>query len=169
MNPPHSLEGSIVLRKLGRALRVSRDGEGINIALIIDSDLVQDSQPDRIGDILNAAKELGNVRIAKMLLMQDANSHQLVDQATRHGITSVFAPGEDVKDIYLALETLEAMYNKQIHMLIIGTEGSEIFPVLSATKEGGKQVVVIGRKDKTSEALSSVADEFLYLDADSEE
>jgi len=152
-----------VLRKLGRALRVSKEGEGINIALIIDSELVQEVHPDRLGDILNAAKELGNVRISKMLLMQDANSKHMVERATRHGITSVFAPGEDVKDIYLALETLEAMHNDQIDMLIIGTESSEIFPVLSATKEGGKRVVVIGRENRISEALGSVADEVMYI------
>ena len=95
--------------------------------------------------------------------MQDANSKHLVEQATLHGITSVFAPGEDVKDIYLALETLAAVYNEQIDVLAIGTERSEIFPVLSATKEGGKRVVVIGRENRISGAMQSVADEVIYL------
>ncbi len=158
-----SSEEIIVLRKFGRVLRVSKEGEGISIALIIDSDLVQETHPDQISEILDAIKELGNIRIAKMLLMQDANSKHLVEQATLHGITSVFAPGEDVKDIYLTLETLEAVYNEQIDVLAIGTERSEIFPVLSATKEGGKRVVVIGRENRISGAMQSVADEVIYL------
>lgn len=152
-----------MLRKLGRALRVSKEGEGANIALIIDSDLVQETQYDRIGDILNAAKGLGNVRISKILLIQDANSKQMIESAQRYGITTIFAPGEDIKDIYLALETLEAIHNDQIDTLAIGIESSEIFPVLSATKEGGKRVVVIGRETQISEALRSVADEVLYM------
>ena len=48
-------------------------------------------------------------------------------------------------------------------MLAIGTERSEIFPVLSATKEGGKRVVVIGRENRISGAMQSVADEVIYL------
>ncbi len=155
--------GIIVLRKVGRALRVSKEGEEANVALIIDSDLVLDTHQDRIGNILNAAKGLGNVRISKILLIQDANSKEMTENATRHGITSVFAPGEDVKVIYLALETLEASHNDQIDTIVIGTESSEIFPVLSATKEGGKRVVVIGREDRISEALRSVADEVLFM------
>lgn len=152
-----------MLRKLGRALRVSKEGEEANIALIIDSDLILETHQDRIGNILNATKGLGNVRISKILLIQDANSKEMTESATRHGITSVFAPGEDVKVIYLALETLEAVYNDQIDTIVIGTESSEIFPVLSATKEGGKRVVVIGREDRISEALRSVADEVVFM------
>ncbi|MDV3103540.1 TIGR00288 family NYN domain-containing protein [Thermococcus waiotapuensis] len=138
--------------------KVSR---GKKIALLIDGpNILRKELGVKLEDIVEALNEIGDIRVAKVILNQYA-PQGLIEAVSNQGFEPVVVPGET--GVKLAVEAMKEIYNPHIDVIALATRNAEFLPVILKAKEKGKETVVIGVEPGFSAALKHAADYVIIL------
>lgn len=150
-----------MLNRVGKALRIISDDDKKKIALIIDGSTVfEDFQLSKLKALKKALNQIGTVRFGRIITdrqISQKDSDILKEQGFQEEVV-----GSDV-DIHITIKALEFVADKTIDIIGIGTNDSNLFPVLSRIKRDKSLIVITWEKDVT-QAVESLADYILYLD-----
>ncbi|MBC7094875.1 NYN domain-containing protein [Thermococcus sp.] len=114
----------------------------------------------RIEDILKSLEEIGKIRVAKVILNQNAPL-KLIEAVVNHGLEPVIVSGR--ADVAVAVEAMKLIYNPKISTLALGVRDAHFLPILFEGKRVGKEVIIIAPSEGLSEALQNTADEIIKL------
>jgi len=139
------------------------------IALFIDGpNLLRKEFDLDLSKIKQELEKYGDVREAAVCLNQFA-PHKLVEAIAAQGFTPLIGVGDtkdddksDV-DVYVATVAIEAIYNRNIDVIALGTRDADFLPVLQLAKKHGKKVIVLGQEPGFSKALQNIADVVINL------
>ena len=134
---------------------------GRKIALLIDGpNILRKEFGIHLEDIVEALEQLGNIRVAKVILNQYA-PQGLIEAIANQGFEPIVVPGE--VGVKLAVEAMREIYNPNIDIIAIATRNAEFLPIILKAKEKGKETVVIGVEPGFSSALKHGADYVIVL------
>lgn len=152
------------MRIIGQMKRkVSR---GKRIALLIDGpNILRKELGVKLEDIAEALSEIGDIRVAKVILNQYA-PQGLIEAVSNQGFEPIIVSGET--GVKLAVEAMKEIYNPHIDVIAIATRNAEFLPVILKAKEKGKETVVIGVEPGFSVALKHAADYTIILGGEDE-
>ncbi|BAD84944.1 hypothetical protein, conserved, DUF88 family [Thermococcus kodakarensis KOD1] len=147
------------MRIIGQMKRkVSR---GKRIALLIDGpNILRKELGVKLEDIAEALSEIGDIRVAKVILNQYA-PQGLIEAVSNQGFEPIIVSGET--GVKLAVEAMKEIYNPHIDVIALATRNAEFLPVILKAKEKGKETVVIGVEPGFSVALKHAADYTIIL------
>ncbi|ASJ00823.1 TIGR00288 family NYN domain-containing protein [Thermococcus gorgonarius] len=138
--------------------KVSR---GKKIALLIDGpNILRKELGVKLEDIVEALSEIGDIRVAKVILNQYA-PQGLIEAVSNQGFEPVIVSGET--GVKLAVEAMKEIYNPHIDVIALATRNAEFLPVILKAKEKGKETAVIGVEPGFSAALKHAADYAIIL------
>ncbi|MCK4968043.1 MAG: NYN domain-containing protein, partial [Candidatus Aenigmarchaeota archaeon] len=115
-----------------------------------------------LDNIRKKLEEHGRVAQSIVFLNQYAPD-KLIEAVTNQGFHPVIGMGgtkndqTDV-DVYMAVEAIEAIHNKNIDMIAIATRDADFLPVVQTVKKHGKKIIVIGQNPGFSKGLQRAAD-----------
>jgi uncharacterized protein (TIGR00288 family) len=152
------------MRIIGQIKR--RKPRGKRIALLIDGpNILRKELGVKLEDIVEALGEIGDIRVAKVILNQYA-PHGLIEADSNQGFEPIIVSGET--GVKLAVEAMKEIYNPHIDVIAIATRNAEFLPVILKAKEKGKETVVIGVEPGFSAALKHAADYTVILGGEEE-
>jgi len=134
------------------------------VALLIDAPnllrRVNDKQI-RLEDIEKIANRLGQIKIAKVILNRHAPKSLL-----RAIENSGYEPIVASEDIYIrmAIEIMDCVYQKNVHMIIVASRHARCAPILRAAKANGMDTAIIGFQPGFSVAVKNAADMAFQLE-----
>ncbi|MHA1221510.1 MAG: NYN domain-containing protein [Candidatus Heimdallarchaeota archaeon] len=134
------------------------------VALLIDAPnllrRVNDRQI-RLEDIEKIANRLGQIKIAKVILNRHAPKSLL-----RAIENSGYEPIVASEDIYIrmAIEIMDCVYQKNVHMIIVASRHARCAPILRAAKAKGMDTAIIGFQPGFSVAVKNAADMAFQLE-----
>lgn len=136
-----------------------KSGGEKSIGLIINGpNLLTKKFNVRIEEILNPLKEIGRIRIAKVVLNQNA-SPKLVEAIINHGLEPIIVNGR--ADVAVAVEAMKLIYNPKIGVIALALRDAHFLPLLFEAKRINKEVIILG--PGLSEALQNTADKVIKL------
>ncbi len=134
---------------------------GKKIALLIDGpNILRKEFGVKLEDIMKALEELGNIRVARVIMNQYA-PQGLIEAVANQGFEPVIVSGET--GVKLAVEAMREIYNPHIDIIALATRNAEFLPVILKAKEKGKETVIIGVEPGFSAALKHAADYTIIL------
>ncbi len=109
----------------------------------------------------------GRIVVARVFLNQFAPV-KLVEAVANQGVEPVIGMGgtkEDQTDVdvYLSVAAMDAVYNKNIDLIALGTRDADFLPVVQRAKEMGKKVIIMGQNPGFSKGLQRAADVVIDL------
>lgn len=140
-----------------------------NIAVFVDGPNVIRKEFDLdLDDLREDIEEHGKIAIGKVFLNQYA-SEKLIEAIVSQGFEAALGLGgekdkESDVDVYMAVNAMEAVYNKHIDTIVLVTRDADFLPVVQKAKEEGKKTIVIGMDPGFSRALQNAADEVMELE-----
>ena len=105
-------------------------------------------------------QKFGEIMVAVVFLNQHA-SDKLIEAVANQGFMPKVVAGD--VDVYLAVDTVELVFNENIDVIALATRDADFLPVLMKAKEKGKETVVIGVEEGFSSALKNMADHVIFL------
>ena len=138
------------------------------IALLIDGpNLLRKEFSIDLNKFRSKTTEHGRIAIARVFLNQFAPV-KLVEAVTNQGFEPVIGMGgtkEDQTDVdvYMSVAAMDAAYNKNIDVIVLGTRDADFLPVVQRVKEMGKKVIVMGQNPGFSKGLQRAADVVIDL------
>ncbi len=138
------------------------------IALLIDGpNLLRKEFSIDLSKFRSKTMEHGRLVIARVFLNQFAPV-KLVEAVTNQGFEPVIGMGgtkEDQTDVdvYMSVAAMDAAYNKNIDVIVLGTRDADFLPVVQRVKEMGKKVIVMGQNPGFSIGLQRAADVVIDL------
>lgn len=99
--------------------------------------------------------ELGQLNISKVYLNEKA-TEKLMEALNNEGFTPVVVSGN--VNIRLTIDAMDAIYNPNIDVVVLGSRSAEFTHILTRAKESGKETVVIGCEPGFSISLQKSAD-----------
>lgn len=138
-----------------------------NIAIFIDGpNLIRKEFNINLADISKRLKKFGRIMVAKVFLNQFA-PEKLIEAVTNQGFEPVVVlaeRGEDSDvDVAMAVDAMEAVYDPNVHIIVLGTRDADFIPVIRKAKERGKETIVIATNSAFSAGLKNVADRIIIL------
>ena len=135
---------------------------GKKIALLIDGpNILRKEFNVHLEDIVAALEELGNIRVAKVILNQYA-PQGLIEAVANQGFEPIIVAGET--GVKLAVEAMREIYNPNIDIIALATRNAEFLPIILKAKEKGKETAIIGIEPGFSAALKHGADYVITLE-----
>ncbi|MCO6041265.1 TIGR00288 family NYN domain-containing protein [Thermococcus alcaliphilus] len=135
---------------------------GKRIALLIDGpNILRKEFNVHLEDIVAALEELGNIRVAKVILNQYA-PQGLIEAVANQGFEPIIVAGET--GVKLAVEAMREIYNPNIDIIALATRNAEFLPIILKAKEKGKETAIIGIEPGFSAALKHAADYVIILE-----
>ncbi|MFH0890104.1 MAG: TIGR00288 family NYN domain-containing protein [Candidatus Aenigmatarchaeota archaeon] len=136
-------------------------GSRKNVAVFIDGpNMIRKEFNIDLKEVRERAKKYGRLISGKVFLNQFA-SQKLIEAVSSQGFEPLIALGvekdQDI-DVYMAADAMEAVYNKDIDVIIIVTRDTDFLPIIQKAKKRGKQTVVMGSEPGFSIALRNAAD-----------
>lgn len=141
---------------------------GSNVAVFVDGPNVVRKEFDLdLDNLRETIEEFGSIKIGKVFLNQYA-SDKLIEAIMSQGFEADLGLGgekdkESDVDVYMAVQAMEAVHNKEIDTVVLVTRDADFLPVIQNAKEKGKKTVIIGMKPGFSTALKNAADEVVEL------
>ena len=128
------------------------------LALIIDAPNILrriNNHQIRLEDIEKIANNLGQIKIAKVILNRHAPKNLLKAMEN-----SGYEPIVATTDIYIrmAIEIMDCVINKNADMIIIASRHARCAPILRAVKANGLDAAIIGFQPGFSIAVKNAAD-----------
>ncbi|NJE13861.1 TIGR00288 family NYN domain-containing protein, partial [Thermococcus sp. LS2] len=114
----------------------------------------------RVEDIPKPLEEIGKIRVAKVVLNQNA-SPKLIEAVVNHGLEPIIVIGD--ADVTVAVEAMKLIYNPNIDVIALAVRDTNFLPVVNEAKSKGKETVVIGAEPGFSKALQNAADYVIIL------
>jgi len=138
-----------------------------NIAVFIDGpNLIRKEFNINLADISKRLKKFGRIMVAKVFLNQFA-PEKLIEAITNQGFEPIVVlaeRGEDSDvDVAMAVDAMEAIYDPNVHIIVLGTRDADFIPVVRKAKEKGKETIVIATNSAFSVGLKNVADRIMIL------
>ena len=134
-----------------------------NIALFVDGpNMLRKEFDTDLDNIRKKLEEHGRVAQCIVFLNQYAPD-KLIEAVTNQGFQPVIGMGgtkndqTDV-DVYMSVEAIEAVHNKNIGMIALATRDADFLPVVQTAKKHGKKVIIIGQNPGFSKGLQRAAD-----------
>ncbi len=133
------------------------------IALLIDGpNLLRKEFSIDLNKFRTKTMEHGRIVVARVFLNQFAPV-KLVEAVANQGFEPVIGMGgtkEDQTDVdvYLSVAAMDAVYNKNIDVIALGTRDADFLPVVQRAKEMGKKVIIMGQNPGFSKGLQRAAD-----------
>ncbi len=134
-----------------------------NIAVFVDGpNMLRKEFDTDLDKIRKKLEEHGRVAQSIVFLNQYA-PNKLVEAVTNQGFEPIIGMGgtkndqTDV-DVYMSVEAIEAVHNKNIDIIAIATRDADFLPVVQTAKRHGKKVIVIGQNPGFSKGLQRAAD-----------
>ena len=144
------------------AMMRKRIQRGKKIALLIDGpNILRKEFNVHLEDIVAALEELGNIRVAKVILNQYA-PQGLIEAVANQGFEPIIVAGET--GVKLAVEAMREIYNPNIDIIALATRNAEFLPIILKAKEKGKETAIIGIEPGFSAALKHGADYVITLE-----
>ena len=135
---------------------------GKKIALLIDGpNILRKEFGVKLEDIMEALEELGNIRVAKVVLNQYA-PQGLIEAIVNQGFEPIIVAGDT--DVRIAIEAMELIYNSDVEAIAIATRDADFLPIISEAKRKGKVAIVIGVEPGFSVALQNAADYVITME-----
>ncbi|NMI76890.1 TIGR00288 family NYN domain-containing protein [Nanohaloarchaea archaeon] len=140
-----------------------------NVAIFVDGPNVVRKEFDLdLDELREKTGEFGNIKVGKVFLNQYA-SDKLIEAIISQGFEADLGLGgekakESDVDVYMAVNAMEAVFNKDIDTIVLVTRDTDFLPVIQKAKEHGKDTVVIGMDPGFSTALKNAADEVVTLE-----
>ncbi|MBI5229481.1 TIGR00288 family NYN domain-containing protein [Candidatus Micrarchaeota archaeon] len=142
-----------VLDKFKEMLSKKKDK---NIACFVDGpNMIRKELNVDLDKVKKRLQKYGNLKVARVFLDQYA-SDKLIEAVTNQGFEVVIVPSD--VDVALAVEAMEFVFNNNIDTIAIVSRDSDFKPVLTKTKEMGKDTIVVGTEPDFSTALRNSAD-----------
>lgn len=139
------------------------------VAIFVDGPNVVRKEFDLdLDELREKTGEFGNIKVGKVFLNQYA-SDKLIEAIISQGFEADLGLGgekakESDVDVYMAVNAMEAVFNKDIDTIVLVTRDTDFLPVIQKAKEHGKDTVVIGMDPGFSTALKNAADEVVTLE-----
>ncbi|NOR85164.1 TIGR00288 family NYN domain-containing protein [archaeon] len=134
-----------------------------NIALFVDGpNMLRKEFDTDLDNIRKKLEEYGRVAQSIVFLNQYAPD-KLIEAVTNQGFQPVIGMGgtkddqTDV-DVYMSVEAIEAVHNKNIGMIALATRDADFLPVVQTAKKHGKKVIIVGQNPGFSKGLQRAAD-----------
>ncbi len=140
-----------------------------NVAVFVDGpNIIRNEFNIDLDDLREGCESLGNVKIGKVFLNQYA-SDKLVEAVISQGFEpKVGVAGEDKEekdvDVYMAVEVMESVYNKNIDIIALATRDTDFLPVIQKAKENNKDTAIVCVNQGLSTALKNAVDETVIID-----
>jgi uncharacterized protein (TIGR00288 family) len=140
-----------------------------SVAIFVDGPNVVRKEFDLdLDELREKTGEFGNIKVGKVFLNQYA-SDKLIEAIISQGFEADLGLGgekakESDVDVYMAVNAMEAVFNKDIDTIVLVTRDTDFLPVIQKAKEHGKDTVVIGMDPGFSTALKNAADEVVTLE-----
>ncbi|MFH1445097.1 MAG: NYN domain-containing protein [Nanoarchaeota archaeon] len=137
-----------------------------NVACFVDGpNIIRKEFNLDLDELRRTAQKYGRIIVGKVFLNQHA-SDKLIEAIANQGFEpTVMLSGEtdpDV-DVALAVAVVEAAYNSDIDIIVIGSRDADYLPAIQAAKKRNKKVVVMGTEPGFSKALQHSADYVEFL------
>jgi len=134
------------------------------VALIIDAPNILrrvNNKQIRLEDIEKIANNLGQIRIAKVILNRHA-PRSLLKAIENSGYEPIVA----TSDIYIrmAIEVMDSVFSKNIQMVIIASRHARCAPILRSVKSNGIDTAIVGFQPGFSIAVKNAADMAFQLE-----
>ena len=115
----------------------------------------------QVKDIKKVANRLGQIKIAKVILNRHAPK-SLLKAIENSGYEPIVATA----DIYIrmAIEVMDCVNQKNVHMVIIASRHARCAPILRAAKANGMDTAIIGFQPGFSVAVKNAADMAFQLE-----
>ena len=130
------------------------------VAVLVDCDNVP---PDILEHTLRMVAQFGRVVLRRGYGNQSTLAHKWQDALVRLAFTPClqyqYAAGKNTADIALALDALEALFDKRADMFCLVTSDSDFAYLCRKLRERGATVCIVG-EPKTSDALRNASDQF---------
>lgn len=139
-----------------------------NLAVFIDGpNIIRKEFDIDLDKLRERLEDMGELKIAKVFLNQHA-SNKLIEAIMSQGFDPDLGLGDEKErdsdvDVYMAVSTIEAVYNEAIDTIVIVTRDADFLPVIQKAKEMGKKTIVVGVDQGFSTALKNVADDTIIL------
>ncbi len=140
-----------------------------NVAVFVDGpNIIRNEFNIDLDDLREGCESLGNLKIGKVFLNQYA-SDKLVEAVISQGFEpKVGVAGEDKEekdvDVYMAVEVMESVYNKNIDIIALATRDTDFLPVIQKAKENNKDTAIVCVNQGLSTALKNAVDETVIID-----
>ena len=130
------------------------------MAVLVDCDNVP---PDILEHALRMVAQFGRVVLRRGYGNQGTLAHKWQDALVRLAFTPClqyqYAAGKNTADIALALDALEALFDKRADMFCLVTSDSDFAYLCRKLRERGATVCIVG-EPKTPDALRNASDQF---------
>jgi uncharacterized protein (TIGR00288 family) len=135
------------------------DSEG-RVAVLVDCD---NSSPDAVEHALRVVAQFGRV-----VLRRGYGNHQTLANRWQEALVRLaftpclqyqYAAGKNTSDIALALDAMEAMFDKRADTFCLVTSDSDFAYLCRKLRERGATVYIVG-ETKTPDALRNASDQF---------
>ncbi|MCX8191025.1 MAG: TIGR00288 family NYN domain-containing protein [Candidatus Aenigmarchaeota archaeon] len=136
--------------------------EEANIALFVDGpNMLRKEFSIDLRELRKRVSRYGRIVIAKVFVNQFA-PEKLIEAIINEGfeVKIVLASKEEENDVdvSLAVEAIEAILTKDIHILALSTRDADFLPLIQKAKEYGKKVIIFGAEPGFSASLRNSAD-----------
>ncbi|MCS7094084.1 MAG: TIGR00288 family NYN domain-containing protein [Candidatus Aenigmarchaeota archaeon] len=136
--------------------------EEANIALFVDGpNMLRKEFSIDLRELRKRVSRYGRIVIAKVFVNQFA-PEKLIEAIINEGFEAkiVLASKEEENDVdvSLAVEAIEAILTKDIHILALSTRDADFLPLIQKAKEYGKKVIIFGAEPGFSASLRNSAD-----------
>ena len=136
-----------------------------NIAVFIDGpNLLRKEFNLDLGKLKKQLEKFGRIMIAKVFINQFA-PEKLIEAITNQGFEPIVVLAgteeESDVDVALAVDAMEAIFNPDIDIIVIGSRDTDFIPVVRKAKERGKETIVVAANSAFSSGLKNVADKVI--------
>jgi len=126
------------------------------IGLIVDGpNILRKELGIKLEDILDSLREIGRIRVAKVILNQYA-PQGLIEAVVNQGLEPVIVAGDT--DVRVAIEAMELIYSSDVDIIALASRDADFLPIIIEAKRRGLETVVIGTDPGFSVALQNAAD-----------
>lgn len=136
------------------------DNSDTRVAVLVDCDNVP---PDIVAHALKMAAQFGRVVVRRGYgnpgTLSGRWQETLVSQAFTPCVQFQYAAGKNTADIALALDALEALFDRRAEFFCLVTSDSDFAYLCRKLRERGAKVCIVG-ENKTPDALRNASDEF---------
>jgi uncharacterized protein (TIGR00288 family) len=130
------------------------------VAVLVDCD---NSSPDAVEHALRVVAQFGRVVLRRGYGNHQTLANRWQDALVRLAFTPClqyqYAAGKNTSDIALALDAMEAMFDKRADTFCLVTSDSDFAYLCRKLRERGATVYIVG-ETKTPDALRNASDQF---------
>ena len=140
--------------------RAESNGNDTRVAVLVDCDNVS---PDILPYALRVVAQFGRVSMRRGYGNHTTLANKWQEALVRLAFTPClqypYAPGKNTADIALALDAVEAMFDRRADTFCLVTSDSDFAYLCRKLRERGATVYIVGQT-KTPEALRNASDQF---------